>query len=150
MPMFMYGISMFIMMQKGVPLFMKFNFKKGSETILLVDDEKALREIGKEMLKTLGYKVLTAPEGNEAVTIYANQKETIDMVILDMMMPGMDGGDTFDALKQTNSQVKVLLSSGYSQDTVANDILARGCNGFIQKPFRLVDLSEKLRSIFDT
>ncbi len=128
---------------------MKFKFKKGTETILLVDDQKDLLQIGKEMLKVLGYKVLTAPEGNKAVEIYEKEKDQIDMVILDMIMPGMDGGATFDALKKTNGKIKVLLSSGYRQDMVAEEILDRGCSGFIQKPFKLVELSEKVRGVFD-
>ena len=71
------------------------------------------------------------------------------MVILDMIMPGMSGGDTYDSLKEINPDVKTLLSSGYSISGQATEILERGCNGFIQKPFNMRDLSIKIREILD-
>jgi len=71
------------------------------------------------------------------------------MVILDMIMPGMGGGETYDCLKEINPDIRVLLSSGYSINGQANEILERGCDGFIQKPFSMKDLSQKLREILD-
>jgi two-component system cell cycle sensor histidine kinase/response regulator CckA len=122
---------------------------KGNETILLVDDEKLIIDVGKGILERLGYRVFTAENGNEAVEIYRNNKKDIDMVILDMIMPGMNGGKTFDKLKDVDQKVKVLLSSGYSMNGQAIAILEKGCKGFIQKPFDLHALSRKIREILD-
>jgi two-component system cell cycle sensor histidine kinase/response regulator CckA len=125
---------------------------RGTETILLVDDEDMIIEVGKEILKTIGYKVLLARSGREAVEIVSKASKgkgipPIDLVILDMIMPVMGGGDTYDRLKEINPNIKVLLSSGYSIDGDATRILERGCNGFIQKPFNPKQLSQKIRGI---
>jgi len=122
---------------------------RGSETILLVDDEEMILDVGKELLETLGYTVLVAKGGTCALDIYTKDPRSIDLVILDMVMPDLSGGETYDALKVTNSHVKVLLSSGYSADSQAKQILERGCDGFIQKPFSLKEISQKLREILD-
>ena len=123
---------------------------KGSETILLVDDEDIILDVAQELLKTLGYKVLTAKSGDAAVELYKANRDDIDMVILDMIMPDMDGGETYDRLKEINPNLKVLLSSGYSIDGQASEIMLRGCNGFIQKPFNINDLSQTIRAIFSS
>jgi two-component system cell cycle sensor histidine kinase/response regulator CckA len=120
---------------------------KGTESILLVDDEEMILEVGQELLKALGYQVRTARSGSEAVDLFKEQKESIDLVILDMIMPGMGGGDAYDRLKEISPDLKALLSSGYSLDGQAHDIMERGCNGFIQKPFNLTELSAKIREI---
>jgi len=122
---------------------------RGPETILLVDDENMIVEVGQEILKALGYEVLVARSGEEAIKIYKEDKVKIDIIVLDMIMPGMSGGETFDRLKEIDPAVKVLLSSGYSIDGMATDILARGCNQFIQKPFNIKELSQKLREVLD-
>ena len=119
----------------------------GSETILLVDDEEMILDVGVQLLKKVGYKVLMARNGKEAIEIYKQNKDEIALVILDLIMPEMGGGEAFDKLKQIDSNVKILLSSGYSIDGQATDILKRGCDGFIQKPFKLNELSNKLRDI---
>ena len=116
---------------------------KGSGTILLVDDEQMILDVGAQMLENLGYEVLTAPNGKEAVTIFECNQDRIVLVILDMIMPVMGGSETFDMLKSMQPSLKVLLSSGYAVDGQASDILNRGCNGFIQKPFNLETLSRK-------
>ena len=97
----------------------------------------------------MGYKVLTAGSGKQTVEIYTKNKNEIDLVILDMIMPGMGGGKTFDRLKEIKPDIKVLLSSGYSINSRAAEILKRGCKGFIQKPFNIKELSKKLRDILD-
>jgi PAS domain S-box-containing protein len=122
---------------------------KGAETTLLVDDEDMIIEVGQGVIKKLGYKVLTAKSGKEAIEIYKKNHDRIDMVLLDMIMPEMGGGETYDKLKEINPGIKVLLSSGYSIDGEATNILERGCNGFIQKPFYMTDLSKKIREILD-
>ncbi|MBN1843931.1 MAG: PAS domain-containing protein [Deltaproteobacteria bacterium] len=120
---------------------------KGTETILLVDDEEMVLNIGVQMLNRFGYTVLDAKGGREAVEIYQANKDKIDMVILDMIMPDIGGGEAYDRIKEINPEVKVLLSSGYSIDSEAKDILARGCDGFIQKPFTMKELSQSVREV---
>ncbi len=122
---------------------------EGSETVLLVDDEDMIIEIAGELFKELGYKVLIARGGKEAIEIYEKNKERIDIVILDMIMPDMSGSVTYDRIKEIDPDIKVLLSSGYSINGQATEILNRGCNGFIQKPFKVKELSQKLREILD-
>jgi PAS domain S-box-containing protein len=121
----------------------------GSGTVLLVDDEDMIIEVGSRLLQKLGYKVLTARNGGQAVEIYAANRNEIDCIILDMIMPDQNGGETYDKLKQINTEIIVLLSSGYSLNDQASEILKRGCNGFIQKPFNLKELSWKIREVFE-
>jgi CheY-like chemotaxis protein len=118
-------------------------------TILLVDDEELVLDVGVQLLRALGYTVLEAKGGREAVEIYEENKDRIDMVLLDMVMPGMGGGDAYDKMKDINPDIKALLSSGYSIDGQATEILERGCNGFIQKPFDMKQLSRSIREILD-
>ena len=122
---------------------------RGTETVLFVDDEDMIIEIAEELFERLGYNVLTARSGTEAIEIYKKNKEQIDIVILDMIMPDMSGGDTYDRVKDLDPKVKVLLSSGYSINGQATEIMDRGCNGFIQKPFKMKELSQKLREVLD-
>ncbi len=122
---------------------------EGSETVLLVDDEPMVLEVGINMLKKLGYTVLEAKGGREAVKVYKANKDKIDLVILDMIMPDRGGGETYDQMKEIDPTVTVLLSSGYSIDGQATEILERGCNGFIQKPFTIKELSGRIREILE-
>ena len=124
-------------------------YVKGSETILLVDDEDAIIDVGSQLLKNLGYEVLTAQSGEEAVEIFEGIQNEIQLIILDMIMPEVSGGETYDKLKEINPDIKVLLSSGYSVHGQASEILDRGCDGFIQKPFNLKNLSRKIRDLMD-
>jgi two-component system cell cycle sensor histidine kinase/response regulator CckA len=119
----------------------------GSGTILLVDDEKMVLDVNGKVLEKLGYSVLEAKNGKEAISAYKEYKDDIDMVILDMVMPGMGGGEVYDIMKEINKNVKVLLSSGHSMDGQAKQILQRGCDGFLQKPYRMGEVSGKLREI---
>lgn len=122
---------------------------KGSETVLIIDDEEMIVEVGKSMLESLGYRVITARGGRQGLQIFDRNKGTIDLVILDMVMPDLGGKETFEALHRQDPQVKVLLSSGYSLDGQAKEILAGGCRGFIQKPFTMAELSRRIRDILD-
>jgi PAS domain S-box-containing protein len=117
-------------------------------TALLVEDEEMVAEIGRQMLERLGYRTLVARSGAEALSLYEQRHGEIDLVILDMIMPGMGGGAVFDRIRSINPRAKVLLSSGYSLNGQALEILNRGCRGFIQKPFSIGQLDEKLREIF--
>lgn len=119
----------------------------GKGTILLVDDEEMVLDIGVKILQHLGYKVLEARAGKEAVETYKTNGDKLDLVILDMVMPEMGGGEVYDRMKEINSNVKVLLSSGYSVDGQAKEILDRGCDDFIQKPFTMRELSGKLSKL---
>ncbi|MFZ1983761.1 MAG: response regulator [Desulfatitalea sp.] len=121
----------------------------GKETVLFVDDEEGIVEIGRLILEKMGYKVIEAHGGREAIAIFRKKKEKIDIVILDMIMPGMGGGETFGELKEIDPHIKVLLSSGYSINGQAQGIMDRGCDGFIQKPFNMQDLSIKVRKVLD-
>ena len=120
---------------------------KGTETILLVDDEKTVLSVSKELLKFLGYRVHAAGGGQEAIAVYMEKRGEIDLVILDMIMPGISGGETFDRLREIDPAIKVLLASGYSIEGQAQEILDRGCNGFLQKPFHLEKLARKVREV---
>jgi CheY-like chemotaxis protein len=128
---------------------METQVKRGKETILIVDDEELILEVGEKLLESMGYEVFVAQSGKEAVEIYRQKKELIDMVILDMIMPDMGGGETYEMLKEITPKIKALLSSGYSVNGKANEILSLGCNGFIQKPFNMKQLSAKIREILD-
>jgi two-component system cell cycle sensor histidine kinase/response regulator CckA len=122
---------------------------KGEGTILLVDDEDIILDVSCELLEMLGYKVYVAHSGREAIEIYKEKMDTIDLVIIDMIMPGMGGGETFDCLKHINRDVKVILSSGYSINGKAKEIMERGCRAFIQKPFQIHELSDRIRKVLD-
>jgi len=120
---------------------------KGRETILLVDDEAVMIDVSRDILEALGYRVLSAAGGSQAVQIYEEAADRIDLVILDMIMPDMGGGETFDRLKSLNPQIKVILSSGYSLNSQAKILLDKGVQAFIQKPFRIDQLSQKVRDV---
>lgn len=122
---------------------------KGTETILLTDDEENILEVSQDILEAMGYRVFTAGDGNEAIEVYKKNRNDIDIVLLDIVMPNMGGGKVYDRMKEINPDIKVLLLSGYSIDGEARKILERGCNGFIQKPFDIKELSAKLREILD-
>jgi len=121
----------------------------GSETILLVDDEQMIIDVGQMLLNKLGYRVIATRDGKEAIEIYQQHKDEIAVVVLDMVMPGMGGEEVYANIKKINPDVKVLLSSGYSLNGQATELLMRGCNGFIQKPFGMQALSKKIRGVLD-
>jgi len=125
----------------------KDDIRRGHETILLVDDEDTILDVGEEILKELGYTVVRAKGGIEAIKAFKENRDKIDMVILDMIMPDIGGSEVYDKLKEINPEIKVLLSSGYSIDTMATEIMNKGCNGFIQKPFNVGKISQKIREI---
>jgi CheY-like chemotaxis protein len=120
---------------------------KGQETLLFVDDEQMVLDVSGDILKSLGYTVLAANGGEEALKIYDQNKARISLVILDMIMPGMDGGKTYAHLKRLNPEIKVLLCSGYSINEEVTAIMEKGCNGFIQKPFNVKEIAIKIREV---
>jgi DNA-binding NtrC family response regulator len=93
--------------------------------------------------------VIPVNNAREAISIYSSRKESIDLVILDMIMPDMSGGETFAFLKMINPHVKAILSSGYSLNDQAEKIMKQGCQAFIEKPFTIQNLSRKMREVLD-
>ena len=121
----------------------------GDETILFVDDDEEIISVGRKILASLGYTVLVADGGQAAVDLFSDQQDRIDLVILDYVMPGMGGREVFEALKQIQPDVNVLLSSGYSSTDQVAALIERGCRGFIQKPYDTVKMSRTIRTILD-
>ncbi len=121
----------------------------GTETILFIDDEDIIIDVARDMLEILGYKVLVAQTGEEAVRIYKQNKKEIALVIQDMVMPGMNGADIFKAIKKINPDIKVILASGYMMNKQIAAVMDAGCRAFMQKPFRLEELSCKVREVLD-
>lgn len=124
--------------------------QKGSGTILIIDDEAIIRQLGADILEDIGYKILLAAKGEEAIQIYRQHSKDIDMIILDVIMPGMGGKKTFLKLREINPKIKVLLSSGYSTNGEVGEILKEGVGGFVQKPYRDEELIEKVREILNS
>ncbi len=118
-----------------------------AETVLLVDDEEIVIGVGRQMLEKLGFSVLTAKDARMALDVYKNNQNDIDFVVLDMILPDMEAADTYTELQAINPAIKVLLSSGYGADQQTNELLSRGCDGFIQKPFNMQSLSDKIEEI---
>lgn len=116
-------------------------------TILIVDDEEAIRNLVVDMLSMHGYSVVTAPDGQVALDYYRANWRTIDAVVLDMVMPVMDGPETYRAMKEINPSVRVLLASGYSLNNETRNLLADGVNGFIQKPYRRLQILDRLAAV---
>jgi two-component system cell cycle sensor histidine kinase/response regulator CckA len=119
----------------------------GKGTVLLVDDEDMIIEVAEAFLRKLGFEVLAARGGAQALEFYSAHADEIDLVILDMTMKDMGGSETYDKMKEIDPNVKVLLSSGYSVEGQPTEILERGCNGFIQKPFTIGELSRVINEI---
>lgn len=120
-----------------------------SETILFVDDEELNRELGKDILESLGYNVILASDGLDAINIFKKDHQSIKIVILDMIMPEMNGSETFIKLQTIDKNCKVIISSGYNKDEHIEELLQIGLSGFIHKPYRISDLNillEKVKS----
>ena len=125
----------------------KARIEKGEGVVLLVEDEEMVLQVNAKMLRRLGYTVIEAGEGCTAVDIFKKNSAEIDLVVLDMIMPGMGGGDVFKQIKKLNPVVKVLLTSGCDTNGEALRVLSEGCDGFIQKPYSLEELSFKIKDI---
>lgn len=123
---------------------------RGAGTVLLVDDEDGVRMVAGRILQQLGYQILLAPSGLRALEIYRQDRGRIDLVIMDMLMPGMGGAETFQELKGIDPGVRVLLSSGYAMDEEVQQVMAAGARGFIQKPYRIAKLSHKVAEALGT
>lgn len=120
---------------------------KGKGKILVADDEDLFRDMLKDVLEYLGYDVLLAKNGREGVEIFKDHQDVIDLVILDMNMPIMDGGEMFRELKKLNSSVKALLATGFTLNGQAQELMNEGVMGFIQKPFRIEEISKAIDTL---
>ncbi len=120
---------------------------KGRETIFVIDDEDSVRALIADQLQALGYNVMTAQNGKEAIERYRNGFNKIDLVALDMILPEMEGRQIYQELKKINPAIRVLLMSGFSKDGKVSEIMKDGIKGFIQKPFKIHELS---RAVYDT
>jgi CheY-like chemotaxis protein len=116
--------------------------------ILYADDDAICLEVGVKILETLGYKVLDARDGREAIEVFSNNQSEVNLVILDMRMP-YNGGTAFFQLKKINANVKVLIASGYAKDQQIKEMMEKGCSGFIQKPFSIKSLSQKIKNVLN-
>jgi PAS domain S-box-containing protein len=122
---------------------------RGQGTILLVDDEEHIRALGARMLSHLGFAVLLASEGREALEVYRDRRAEIALVLLDLTMPRMDGEETDEQLRQLEPEVKVVISSGYAESDVASRFAGKGLAGFVQKPYTLAQLRDTLRAALE-
>ncbi|MCX5862918.1 MAG: PAS domain S-box protein [Deltaproteobacteria bacterium] len=121
----------------------------GSETILLVDDEESLCDIGSQLLTRAGYTVLTATSARDALDLYRNQKSDISLVILDLIMPEMGGKECFKELAKIDSKVKVILSSGFLSDGTSEEARVFGFRGLVEKPYNMRQLLGLVREVLD-
>ena len=118
---------------------------KQQPVILFADDDAICLDVGVKILQKLGYKVLDARDGQEAIEVFLKNQSEVDLVILDMRMP-YNGGNAFSQLKKINANVKVLIASGYAKDQQIKEMMEKGCSGFIQKPFSIKSLSQKIKN----
>jgi PAS domain S-box-containing protein len=125
------------------------NLIGGDETILIVDDDDAVLKIGKNLLERFGYKTLTVQSGEKAIEAYKAQKDKIDLVILDLNMPGMGGQQCLKELLPIDPDIKVIISSGYSFNETIKKTIESGARGFISKPYQLKDMVEKVRQVLN-
>jgi CheY-like chemotaxis protein len=117
------------------------------QTILLVDDEAFIREIGEELLTMLGYNVLLAESGERAEEVLAAEKQHVRLVLLDLIMPGLSGAETFRRLRTVAPELKILLATGHGVDSEVRDLLNQGCVGYIQKPYTFADLKSRIARV---
>ncbi|MBT8363840.1 MAG: response regulator [Deltaproteobacteria bacterium] len=125
--------------------------KKNDErqsVILFADDDAICLDVGVKILQKLGYKVLDARDGQEAIEVFLKNQSEVNLVILDMKMP-YNGGKAFSQLKKINANVKVLIASGYAKDQQIREMMEQGCSGFIRKPFSINALSQKILNVLN-
>ncbi|KIX11512.1 response regulator [Dethiosulfatarculus sandiegensis] len=115
----------------------------------MVDDEQALLEITARLLKTQGYQIITAGSGDEALALYKKQEATIDLVVMDLNMPGMGGDKCLQEILKISPEAKVIITSGYLRDLDSKDISAAGAAGYIEKPYKSSILLRTIREVLD-
>jgi PAS domain S-box-containing protein len=120
---------------------------QGNGMVLLVDDEETVRAVGKAMLEELGFEVVLAANGREALAVFRQHREQIQLVLMDLTMPHLDGEQTFRELRRVEPDVKVIMTSGYNEQDVTQKFVGKGLSGFLQKPFRVSLLREAIREV---
>ncbi len=125
------------------------DFPRGSETVLVIDDEECVRKLSVDLLSNHGYRVLTARDGAEGIQIYTEHQGEIDLVILDFIMPGMGGDKCLEKLLRMDPDVKVIIASGFAMNRALKKVLENGAKGFINKPFSLKNLLQIIRDTLD-
>jgi len=123
------------------------NIEKGEGLILVIDDEEIMATLAKDILEECGYQIIFANDGKEGLEVFKNNYKSIKAVLLDMIMPKMDGKSTYINMKKINPDIKVLLTSGFKQDDRVNDILSLGVQGFIQKPYSFEKLAKSMMKL---
>ena len=118
-------------------------------TVLIVDDTKAILDVTTKMFERNGFQVLQAESGNQAIDIYKEYGSKIDLILLDLVMPDMEGDEVFDKIKKLSPDIKVLISSGHNFNDRVNEMLSRGCEGFIQKPYDSKELFKKIGEVLE-
>jgi DNA-binding NtrC family response regulator len=124
-------------------------WRGGTETIPPVDDEGYIRELGEKMLARFGYTLLTAKDGESALGIYCNEQERIDLVVLDLIIPGIGGKRCLEQLLKMNAQVRVVISSSFSPEGPTKEMLNAGTRGFIGKPYDLRQMMQEVWRVLD-
>jgi CheY-like chemotaxis protein len=123
--------------------------KGGSETILLVEDEDPIRQLGITILQRFGYTVLSAPNGEEALNIYQAKREHISLIILDLIMPGMGGQKCFEEIMKIDPRQKIVIATGHLENGSMNEFLQKGVKGYINKPYRMDQMLTVVRDVLD-
>ncbi|MDA8099165.1 MAG: response regulator [Nitrospiraceae bacterium] len=123
--------------------------KKGTGTILVVDDEAMVKDLARDILKRYGYTVITAGGGAEAVSVYRERGPEIAAVLLDILMPDVDGKEAFRVIREINPEAKIVVSSGYNQERDARALLELGAKGFVQKPYRIAELVKVVGDVLE-
>ena len=124
-------------------------FRELAGCILIIDDEEIIRETASEILEELGYQVLCARDGQEGLDIYRENQELINVIILDMIMPKMNGRECFAQLRKINPEIKVLISSGFTSEEAMRNINIDDAAGFLKKPFTVTELYEALCRVIE-
>jgi CheY-like chemotaxis protein len=120
-----------------------------SRFILLVDDEPLFQSSARRLIHKMGYQVYVADSGDKALEIYQKNNQAISLILLDMLMPGLSGTDTFYKLKDINPQAKILIISGFDRDENVDRLLSNGASGYLQKPFSLNSLSREFDALIE-
>ena len=122
---------------------------RGSETVLLVDDEEALRDIGRRLLLKNGYRVMEADSGEDALEVFRNNSDRVDLVLMDLGMPGMGGRKCFEALREMKPRLKIVITSGYALEEPERVLVSSGMAAYVSKPYVLKDLLHTIRTVLD-
>lgn len=123
---------------------------QGDTVVLVIDDEEAVREAVTDILVFEGIQVITAVDGYQGIDLFKNQHTHIDLVLLDLSMPGINGADTYKALREINPDVKIILSSGFDEAEATKHFVGQGLAGFLQKPYKMKNLVIKIKEYLNS